>query len=430
MSHTLANLESLPPEVIILVLQDLPVSDILSVCGSSNYLSSFCQDWDLWAEKASHEFNFPRDQFTQTYLRVPIQRYQQIRAYHNRPGMFLIRAARSGNLQVIEYLLDIGADDARPTIDARQILDAIDVAAETGNVAVLRRLLEAFDLPQPDAEGNYDEEKLDEWLEWAQNGALFFDNLDELLDYALRLAARHNHVEAVQELIEAGAHDYGFALAEAGLGGYTDIVELLLHHTPPNRRVQYLNDLLIGAAAGGHVNLVNEAIQAGATNLNAALATAVENGRIEMIDYLRQRGAQDLNRALLEAAHYNQVAAIQHLIDAGANNLDDALASAAYYGHLEAVKELLQRGATDLNEALESSTSGHNLDVVKTLIQAGATNLNQALKSAARIGDLPIIQELIQAGATNIREAARVALRSPLASPEVDKYFESLLNTS
>jgi ankyrin repeat protein len=451
-----ANLGSLPPELVIQVLQDLPVSDILSVCESSRYLSSFCQDWDLWAEKARHEFSFPRDQFTQTYLRLPIQRYLQIKAYHDRPNNFLDRATRSGNLALLEYLLDIGGNP-------RQILSAIDVAAETGNVAVLHRLLEAFHLPKLDAEGNYDDEELEEWSEWADHGRLFFDDFDDLLKDALELAARHHHVGAVQELIQAGTIDYGPALMAAGLNGYMDIVQLLLHHTPPNKRTRYFSYLLVGAAAGGHLNLVKTAIQAGAINLNDALSSAAGHGQIEMIDYLRQRGADDLNGALLEAARHNQVATIQHLIDSGATNLDGALAAAAYRGQLEAVKFLLRQGATDVNEALElaasascgsldvirtllqagatklnealaaaacASASRDSLDVIRTLLQAGATKLNEALVAAAWVGNLPIIQELIHAGATNIREAAYVASRSIQASPAVDTYFQSLLETT
>jgi ankyrin repeat protein len=436
MSHPMTNPESLPPELVIQVLQHLPVSDIIPICESSRYLNSFCHDWTLWAEKARHEFKFPRDQFTQTYLRLPIQRYQQVRTYHDHPDNFLITAARSGNTKLIEYLVDVGVDKVSI------ILDAIEIAAARGNVNMLRSLLGAFHLPKRNTQGKYDAAELEKWTTWARNSNLSFVDFAGTLSHALELATKNNHLATVQELIQTavvqeliqmGDHYFDSALMAAGFNGYTDIVQVILEHTPSNNQLGNLNALLIGAAAGGQVNLVNMAIQNGATDLDSALAAAAEQGQIGMIDLLRQSGAQDLNRALREAARHNRVATIQHLIQAGATDLYGALNAAASTGQLESIENLLQqcqRGAMDLNLALYFAASGHNLDVIRTLIQAGATDLNTALRAAARSGNLSNIKELIHAGATNIRDAAYAAKHSIHSDPEVDEYFESLLGSS
>lgn len=418
-----ANLESLPSELIIQVLQNLPAKDIISICRSSRHLNAFCQDWGLWTQEAFRDFGFPRELFRRTTLQLPVQRYQQVQAYHDNPDQFLIPAVRSGNTRLLQYLVDAGAEN----LDI--ILRALELAAAKGDVQATRLLLQALRLPQRDENGEYNDEELEQFSERMQKYGVFTEDFEDLLDEPVRLAARNNHLLVIQELLRAGTHDLSQSLFEAALRNYSNILPLLLQAArrgPGNSWLRGLNYFLAGAAGGGHVNLVQEALELGADDLDGALVSAAEQGQIGMIDFLRQHGANDLDRAFRAAARSGQIVAMPHLLQAGATDLNGALQAAANQGHLKAVKFLLQLGATDVDAALYWAAGSGHVEVVKALIQAGATKLNQALIDAALGGHLPVIQELIKAGATNLEQARKAAAGSIFASPKVSEYLESI----
>jgi ankyrin repeat protein len=188
-----------------------------------------------------------------------------------------------------------------------------------------------------------------------------------------------------EELSRAGARDLSYAIAEATEAGHTQMVLQLLtwarQKSSPMLWLNNLNTLLIGAASQGNIDLVNQALQLGATPLDEALAEAARHGQLNMIDYLIQRGAHYLDRAFASAARHNQINAMYHLRKAGANDLDRALLAAANYGQLEAVKLLLEWGAMEIRGAVWWVISSSNpavVDYLKSLLPK--TSDGQVLK--------------------------------------------------
>lgn len=208
-------LSTLPPEVLLTILQDLSARDITSVCQSSQYLNSFCYDWSIWEKKAFEDFYFPRDLFKQTNLRFPLQRYQQVRAYSYHPEQFLVSAVRSGQMELFDWLLRSGAAS-----NAKALVTALDAAAATGNSQAVKRLLEYLDLPpsEPEEEAELDlyYADVEGWLEWAQKSKLFGDaSVEDLLEHnsindlildilrpAVEAAQRNGHDEIFNELVQ------------------------------------------------------------------------------------------------------------------------------------------------------------------------------------------------------------------------------------
>jgi hypothetical protein len=211
-----AYLNTLPPEVILKIIQDLPAREITSLCQSSQYLNSFCSDWNLWEKKAFADFAFPRNLFKQTTLQLPFQRYLQVRAYSYNPDQYLVAAARSGQTQLVDYLLRSGGHQART------IIDALVAAAANGNNEVVKRLIGVLDFPGPGPEPENEREldayyrEVESWLVWLQESNILDDTsienllednsvnnlIGEILAPAIDAANANNHPNIAHELEE------------------------------------------------------------------------------------------------------------------------------------------------------------------------------------------------------------------------------------
>ncbi len=172
-----------------------------------------------------------------------------------------------------------------------------------------------------------------------------FDKLD--LTRALELAAEHNYLNIAHALIKAGAdikERYCFALKQAAQKGYTEMVKLLLtvqgcdkrdysksYYMDINYFNSYRDDALIQAAKNGHLDVMQELINAGA-NVN------FENNFGQI--------------ALLEAVRNGHVAAVRKLLQAkakvnAANQYGEtALSVAIRLDHADLIKELTGYGAS------------------------------------------------------------------------------------
>jgi len=145
-----------------------------------------------------------------------------------------------------------------------------------------------------------------------QSEAKCFDK--RILRKALEQAAENNFIKIVHMLIQVGAdvkHQYSYALEDAAEKGYIDVVRALLPVQGTDKRdysMSYYMDInpfnalrdkaLIKAAKNGHVDVVEELIQAGA-NVNfmnnwgkRALVIAAKNGHANVVKKLIQAGAQ------------------------------------------------------------------------------------------------------------------------------------------
>jgi hypothetical protein len=103
MSHHI-SLETLPTELVVTIVLQLPVTDLLRVSQTSTFLRSIGRDWSIWAEKAQQEFKFPRDLFYQNRVNSASQRYRQIQSYQGDVNTALIQAITNNDLGGFNYL--------------------------------------------------------------------------------------------------------------------------------------------------------------------------------------------------------------------------------------------------------------------------------------------------------------------------------------
>lgn len=117
-------LESLPDELLLPILQEVPIQNLGRLCRVSRRLAGLCQDWTFWANRAARDFHFPRERFRQTTLTDPRQRYLQLEPIWKNPTEAAAEAAARGQvhrldeaLEALEYLSPekINVDDLLAT---------------------------------------------------------------------------------------------------------------------------------------------------------------------------------------------------------------------------------------------------------------------------------------------------------------------------
>lgn len=290
----------------------------------------------------------------------------------------LHQAAEYGHEELIEYLLDNGAD-----VDAKcyQGEAALHLAVNHRHLKIVKTLI------NKGANIN---------LRASTTGNTPLNNLVGRADCL---------IDIVKVLLENGAsvneRDDRWnqtPLHFASINGNREVVELLLEH---NAEVNALrNDLmspLMCAASNGHQYIVELLLDKGAkTNFvdadnSTVLHHAAISGQNNVIKSLIAKGVQidcknkDSHTPLHIAAHYGNLNAVLTLLEVGAdvNSATDTgitpLHLSAVAGHQEVTEALIKWGAnvnaediekiTPLNEAINSTCSG---DLIQLLISKGA----------------------------------------------------------
>jgi ankyrin repeat protein/thiol-disulfide isomerase/thioredoxin len=205
-------------------------------------------------------------------------------------------------------------------------------------------------------------------------------------------------------------------LLEAAQGGHLDEVKVLLHDgAKVNARNDSFKTPLIVAASTGNVGIVQALLKAGA-DVNAkagvngvtALMYAALRGNIPLVRILLDAKAQlnlkdNVGRTALHfAAHDGKIEVMEMLLAAGADPLAEdshflgtPLHHAAVGGHAEAVRCLLRHGCPvglhdeDGAAPLHLAVIGHSnaVDVIQALLDAGA-NINE---TDASDGETPLM---------------------------------------
>ncbi|KUL82105.1 hypothetical protein ZTR_10068 [Talaromyces verruculosus] len=385
-------------------------------------------------------------------------------------------AVEQGNKDILEYLVQAGADINAPAaeIGGRTPLQA---AAEQGRRGIVEYLIQVgADVNTPAAElgGRTVLQKA------AEQGQ---EDIVELLvkkkadvncqadnnegRTALQAAAEKGAENIVKFLVEAKANvnapaaEVGgrTALQAAAEQGHKAVAECLVKaranvNAPPAEAEG--RTALQAAAEQGNENMIDYLIQAGA-DINSpagkiegrtALQAAAEQGNKDIVEYLIRIGA-DINgpaakvrgrTALQAAAEQGHKAVAECLVKARANvnappaeaEGRTALQAAAEQGNENMIDYLIQAGA-DINSlagkiegrtALQAAAEQGNKDIVEYLIRIGA-DINgpaakvrgrTALQAAAEQGHKGIVEYLVETGANinapAVMEGARSALQA------------------
>lgn len=241
-------LESLPPEVITGILIKLPFNDIIRLCQLSRYLSSFCNSWDFWADKAYEEFGFPKQLFLhEPHFQNPRQSYLVLARSQRNLNIWLIDAIDGDRLDLVKYILSrIGSGPKDLDYD-------LEVATVAGSVSAINYLKSL--------------------------GAKYDDINHELAD-----AAEGGLLDRVKELISQGATDFNEALLGA-INGLRILVIQYLVETQKNHLD--LDEALINAAFIGDLPIIQYLVSQGAHVTNAAISTAEDEDQTEAVEYLK-----------------------------------------------------------------------------------------------------------------------------------------------
>jgi hypothetical protein len=238
-ASTLTNvdyLNSLPDELLLPILQTLPLQDLGRLCRVSNRLTDLCRDWNFWADRARREFNVPRNEFRKTTLMSPQERYVEVEQIYQ---------ARQAEKE---------AADAVTAGNHNQLLTAL------------------------------------------QHLSPRFTNLSEFITELLAIAAKRGDVSSLGSLIDFAQErlnwnvDLQPALDNAETTGNYPVYEVL-----ERQQQDQLNHFLHQAARNGDIRRAESLIRSGATDLNGALLEGICS--LPMVMYLIDEGANNLGEA-------------------------------------------------------------------------------------------------------------------------------------
>jgi len=322
----------------------------------------------------------------------------------------LFEAARSGSLELVQWLVDSGAavDEPNDWGDT-----AVNEAATMGHFEIV-------------------------WL-LAERGASLTRHLDQHHGGSILLSAlRHKSLDTLKRLhangvplntVHFGANT---ALHEAARQGEQSICEWLVEHGADLDAANDAGDTPMCEAAtmanwGPFWYLLGKGAsigEAGSRQQAQLVMATVRHGNLDALRRLQQMGANieriptTFSTPLVEAVRLGDAAIAEWLLHQGANVSGESsqgetpLALAAYHGHFELMWRFHEAGAqlntTDSHGStpLMSAVFHGKLDVAKRLLDAGMmVNVGNErgdtpLTVAASKGNVPLARLLVQRGAT------------------------------
>ena len=153
---------------------------------------------------------------------------------------------------------------------------------------------------------------------------------------------------------------------------------------------------LLGAARGGHLDIVKLMLEKGADNkYNWAMLNAANGGHIDIVKFILEKGANNYNHTMVCAANGGHIDIVKLMLEKGANHYNKAMENAANGGHIDIINLMLEKGAYSYNSAMVCAARRGYLDIVKLMLEKGANNYDEAKKTAAKHGHIDIVNLLL-----------------------------------
>ncbi len=294
------------------------------------------------------------------------------------PGIpFLIAAVRSDDREMIDYLLGKGV---RVDYKSAQPVTALAVAAESGKVELMKRLLDA---------------KADPNVRGVSGKSLLIESVIEKSrpEFDLLLAGKAD----VNTTFSDGGSGEITALSYAVAGGVREFQDALLKAGATPEVVGAGGDpLLFEAVEARDMDLSKRLLDHGANcevasrEKETPLLAAVRHEDPDFVDLLLEKGAdpsfavEEAQAPLTEAVSLGNLAITHQLIAAGAKMDKEALLAEAYTRRDDPLMNLLLTSGADP----ESTLPGSKERVFDVAVRDGATGAVRTLLSAgAKIGD-------------------------------------------
>lgn len=210
-------------------------------------------------------------------------------------------------------------------------------------------------------------------------------------EYAIRIAASHNHPDLVAKLLNIDMRLFTAALAGAIQGNHIDIVKSMLQIGKKFDPDDLYHDYC------------------------SIFTSAAIYNRIEIMDLLLQiqeevgfkyhyESLYDYHHAMGNAAAHGNMEVVKKLIpllrEEGDTNFDWPMAMAAHHGNVEIIDLMMACGSKAYGKAMKEACNGGNLDVIKLMIKY-AEEINDpidyyyAIQSAAHCGNVDVVIFLV-----------------------------------
>lgn len=317
----------------------------------------------------------------------------------------LIAAAIAGHLEIATALLQAGADvsiskDWGECSAIKAAVETSDVDMLYLFLEAVAKSAAGLDPGEREDMGSSQDTQRDSTRLSAK--PKFLERVRECVDAALLTAAETGNMVVLQRLLDAGAVGNAHqAIPHAAAAGHVDVMVRLIQLATDRQNIprETVTRALQCAVDAGHATMVQPLLQAGADAAEVYIAKSAAEGHIGILTALVQRAAGDdtvLSRyrgveALHLAARNGNRAIVDLLLEIGTDvNArsgkagDTAVALAVAGGHKAIVKRLIDAGA-DLNASPKRSRDREPADT--------------ALQAAARVGSMEMLMLLLAAGA-------------------------------
>lgn len=342
LSHYI-NLISLPKELFYYILFNLSFNDVIRCCSINSYTAAIYIDRHFWSQKAFIDLNISTSEFNEINVNAKDRYIQLDTNIFNRN---LKIAAIKNNLNLIQNLSNKGAN----------INAAFKGVGISGNQKLFDELVGLYPLMKCISKTFYNAIKNQhiwfiKYITTKYNKYIYsFKKLCyitcnknksiEILEYVIKNFDGVFDKNLIQGLINEAAKS-------------DNIVTLNYLLSIVNNKFSEINlDIVIGAAAGGHLGLINEYINnADPYFINSlvkfAIESAAEKGHLYIIEYLLLKYSElntlkTMNGILLHGAIGGYLHIVQYALDHNANYLELAFHRAVSNQKLNIIKFLCE----------------------------------------------------------------------------------------
>ncbi|XDG01200.1 hypothetical protein ABKA04_000815 [Annulohypoxylon sp. FPYF3050] len=347
------------------VISEIPTT-ILAACRFSLY--SLLKDWWFSAEippQTDDDDDNPLISATlagsKPILEILVSRGMSVDTWSDMHGTALALAAYRNDLEVVNFLVQKGADINLSFSAYRDYTCALAVAIGEGNLDIVRFLVqEGADINMP----------------------MWYTSFSSALKIAIHMGKRQSNPDIVKFLVQKGAHMSSCykddnALTEAMSINFDDIIQFLIDGDVM-KPDDYMNAFK-KAMTYGRTEIIKLLVQKGKVDVNTvyhgetALSSALIEDNIEVVKFLVKEANADVNIPLDRHGYGN------------------ALSMAAHKGKLAVVKLLVLEGRADVNMLIESGIFGsaltaaaaclNNVETIDFLVQEGKADVNARLET-------------------------------------------------